>query len=192
MSCSASLGGLRLSHIFVDADACPVKSEVYRVASRYQLEVTLVANSRMRVPDERWIRLEVVGNSSDAADDWIAEHVRVHDLVVTADIPLASRCLKGGAQVVSPTGKLFTESNIGSAVATRDLLTELRGAGAITGGPAPLAERDRSRFLQQLDSAIQTVRRRQRSASAVPPEPVGGSAGLPAAPGERPVQEDLP
>ncbi len=164
---------------------------MYRVASRYQLAVTLVANSRMRVPDERWITLEVVGTGSDAADDWIAEQVHAQDIVVTADIPLASRCLKNGAQVVSPTGKLFTERNIGSAVATRDLLTELRGAGEITGGPPPLAERDRSRFLQQLDSAIQTVRRQQRSAPAAPPgESVGGNAGSPVAPGARPVEED--
>ena len=146
-------------HIFVDADACPVKQEVYRVASRYRLDVTLVANSWMRVPDERWIALEVVKDGLDAADDWIVEHVRPHDIVVTADIPLASRCLKQGARAIGPTGKLFTDSNIGQAVATRDLLSDLRGAGEVTGGPPPLKERDRSRFLQQLDEVIQSIRR---------------------------------
>jgi uncharacterized protein YaiI (UPF0178 family) len=149
-----------LLHIFVDADACPVKPEVYRVASRYHLEVTLVANSRMRFPDEPGIALVVVKGGVDAADDWIAEHVGLHDIVITADIPLASRCLKGGAWALGPTGKLFTERNIGQAVATRDLLTELRGAGEVTGGPPPLAERDRSRFLQELDGVIQSIRRK--------------------------------
>ena len=148
-------------HIFVDADACPVKTEVYRVANRYCLDVTLVANSWMRVPNERWIVLEVVDDGFDAADDWIVEHVQPHDIVVTADIPLASRCLKEGARVIGATGKLFTENNIGQAVATRDLLSELREAGEITGGPPPLKKRDRSRFLQQLDEVIQSIRREQ-------------------------------
>jgi uncharacterized protein YaiI (UPF0178 family) len=149
-----------LLHIFVDADACPVKQEVYRVASRFRFDVTLVANSWMRVPNERWITLEVVGDGLDAADDWIVEHVQPHDIVVTADIPLASRCLKKGARVIGPTGKTFTENNIGQAVATRDLLSELRDAGEITGGPPPLKKRDRSRFLQQLDEVIQSIRRK--------------------------------
>ncbi|MEA3358424.1 MAG: YaiI/YqxD family protein [Thermodesulfobacteriota bacterium] len=147
-------------HIFVDADACPVKQEVYRVASRYSLDVTLVANSWMRVPNERWIALEVVGDELDAADDWIVAHVQPYDIVVTADIPLASRCLKEDARVIGPTGKPFTENNIGQAVATRDLLSELRNAGEITGGPPPLRKRDRSRFLQQLDNVIQSIRRK--------------------------------
>jgi len=149
-----------LLHIFVDADACPVKKEVYRVASRYRLDVTLVANSWMRVPDERWITLEVVDDGFDAADDWIVEHVQPHDIVVTADILLASRCLKEGAHAIGSTGKPFTENNIGLAVATRDLMSELRGAGEITGGPAPLTKRDRSQFLQQLDQVIQSIRRK--------------------------------
>jgi uncharacterized protein YaiI (UPF0178 family) len=156
-----------LLHIFVDADACPVKQEVYRVARRYHLDVTLVANSWMRVPNERWISLEVVGNGFDAADDWIVEHVQPQDIVITADIPLASRCLKEGARVIGSTGKPFTDNNIGEAVATRDqlsdatrdLLSELRGAGEITGGPPPLEKRDRSRFLQKLDEVIQSIRR---------------------------------
>ena len=150
---------LRLLHIFVDADACPVKEEVYRVASRYRLDVTLVANSRMQVPNERWIALEVVDYGLDAADDWIVEHVQTHDIVITADIPLASRCLSADARVIGPTGRSFTEDNIGQAVATRELLSELRGAGEITGGPPPLQDRDRSRFLQKLDEVIHSIRR---------------------------------
>jgi len=147
-------------HVYIDADACPVKQEVYRVAKRYDLDVTLVANSWMRVPDERWLRLEVVGGGFDEADDWIVEHVEADDIVITADIPLASRCIKVGASVIGTTGKPFTENNIGSVLATRDLLSELRGAGEITGGPPPLQKRDRSRFLQALDEAIQTIRRK--------------------------------
>ncbi|NQT69028.1 MAG: YaiI/YqxD family protein [Desulfobacteraceae bacterium] len=146
-------------HIFVDADSCPVKPEVYRVAGRYGLDVTLVANSRMRIPDDRWITLQIVQNGFDAADDWIVEHVDPHDIVVTADIPLASRCLKEEACVIGPSGKPFTEDNIGHSVATRDLLSELRDAGEIAGGPPPLKKRDRSRFLQQLDEMIQSIRR---------------------------------
>jgi len=146
-------------HIYVDADACPVKQEVYRVARRYGLGVTLVANSWMRIPDERGLALEVVGGGFDAADDWIVEHVGPADVVVTADVPLASRCLKAGARVIGPTGKPFTDGNIGQAVATRDLLAGIRGAGEMTGGPPPITQRDRSRFLQQLDEVIQSIRR---------------------------------
>ena len=147
-------------HIFIDADACPVKQEVYRVASRYRLDVTLVANSWMRIPNELRIALKVVKDKFDAADDWIVEHVQPHDIVVTSDIPLASRCMKKDAQVITPVGKPFTENNIGQAVATRDLLSELRDAGEITGGPPPIKKRDRSRFLQQLDEIIQSIRRK--------------------------------
>ncbi len=147
-------------HIFVDADACPVKKEVYRVASRCQLKVTLVANARMRIPDDKSVVLKVVSDGFDAADDWIAETVQTGDIVITADIPLASRCLKAGAHVIGPTGKPFTEDNIGDTVATRDLLSQLRETGEITGGPRPLTQRDRSRFLQQLDQAIQFIRRK--------------------------------
>lgn len=146
-------------HIYVDADACPVKEEVYRVAGRYRLSVTLVTNSWMRIPDEEWIKLEVVGGGFDEADDWIVEHVQPDDIVVTADIPLASRCLKKGARVIGSSGKPFTEENIGEIVATRDLMSDLRGAGEIKGGPPPLQKRDRSRFLQQFDEMIQAVRR---------------------------------
>ncbi len=146
-------------HIYIDADACPVKPEVYRVAKRYQLSVTLVTNSWMRVPAEQGIVLQVVEGGFDAADDWIVEQVRANDIVVTADIPLASRCLKEGAHAIGTTGKLFTEDNIGQAVATRNLLAELRGAGEMAGGPPPLTKRHRSRFLGQLDEVIQAVRR---------------------------------
>ncbi len=147
-------------HIFVDADACPVKKEVFRVADRNSLSVTLVANAWMRTPNETWITLEVVGDGFDEADNWIVEHVQPFDIVITTDVPLASRCLKEGAHVLGPSGKLFTEENIGDAVATRDLLSELRDAGEITGGPPPLQKRDRSRFLQQLDDMIQRIRRK--------------------------------
>ena len=119
----------------------------------------------MRVPNERWIALEVVEGGFEAADDWIVEHVQPHDIVVTADIPLASRCLNEGAHVIGPTGKPFTEDNIGQAIATRDLLSGLRDAGVITGGPRPLKKSDRSRFLQQLDEVIQSIRREHISNS---------------------------
>jgi uncharacterized protein YaiI (UPF0178 family) len=146
-------------HIFIDADACPVKNEVYRVAGRYSLDVTLVANSTMRIPEDPRITLEVVDSGFDAADDWIVEHLEPHDIVITADVLLASRCVKKTARVLGNTGKEFTDSNIGSAVATRDLMADLRGAGEITGGPAPLTKRDRSFFLQKLDQVIQSIRR---------------------------------
>ena len=150
--------------IFIDADACPVKPEAYRVAARYRLPVTLVANSCMRIPADGRVTLQVVGGGFDAADDWIAGHVRPCDIVITADVPLASRCIAAGACVIGTSGKPFTEGNIGQAVATRNLLAELRGAGEMTGGPPPLTDRDRSRFLQQLDATIQTIRRKNPAA----------------------------
>jgi uncharacterized protein len=148
-------------HIYVDADACPVKQEVYRVAKRYRLAVTLVANSWMSVPGAPWLRLIVVDSGSDAADNWIVEHLGEDDVVVTADIGLADRCLKKGALVIGSTGKPFSDDMIGAALATRDLLSDLRGSGELTGGPPPLTKRDRSRFLQQLDQAVQTIKRRR-------------------------------
>ena len=148
-------------HIFIDADACPVKQEVYRVAGRCGLGVTLVANSRMRIPKEKWISLEVVTDGFDAADDWIVTHVQPLDIVITADILLADRCLKEGARVIGISGKPFTEDNIGSAIASRELLSELRATGEVTGGPPPLQKRDRSRFLEQLDNLIQSIRRQK-------------------------------
>ena len=146
------------SRILVDADACPVKPEVYRVAARYGLEVTLVANSWMRIPPDDNLELIVVEGGFDAADDWIVEHVVEDDIVISADIPLASRCLKKRAFVLGPTGRLFTEDGIGDALATRDLLSELRAGGTITGGPPPLAPSDRSRFLQRLDELVLAIR----------------------------------
>ena len=146
-------------HIYIDADACPVKNEVYRVAEREGLEVTLVANSAMRIPDSPWITLEVVGGGFDEADDWIVDNLEPNDIVITADVLLADRCLKEGARALGTSGKPFTEDNIGSIVATRNLMADLRGAGEITGGPAPLTKRDRSTFLQKLDEVIQSVRR---------------------------------
>jgi uncharacterized protein YaiI (UPF0178 family) len=146
-------------HIFVDADACPVKAETFRVARRYGLEVTLVANSWLRTPAEPNFRVEVVTDGFDAADDWIAERAGPEDIVITADIPLASRCLQAGAKVVGPTGRPFTEENIGAALATRELMAELRLSGEASGGPPPMDRRDRSRFLQQLDETIQSIRR---------------------------------
>ncbi len=146
-------------HIYVDADACPVKAEVFRVADRYGLEVTLVANSFMRTPPNPRITLKVVGKGLDVTDDWIAERAGLQDIVITADILLASRCLEAGARVIGLSGKPFTEDNIGDAVATRELLEELRSGGEVTGGPAPLGKRDRSRFLHQLDEVVQSLRR---------------------------------
>ncbi len=148
-----------MPHIYVDADACPVKQEVYLVACRYGLQVTLVANAWMRVPDDDWIALEIVPDRMDAADDRIATRAGKNDIVITADIPLASRCLERGARVIAPTGKSFTEISIGEALATRELLADLRSAGEVTGGPPPLTERDRSHFLQELDRVVHATRR---------------------------------
>jgi uncharacterized protein len=145
--------------IIVDADACPVKQEVYRVARRCGLKVTLVSNSQIQVPGGDWIELVKVGDSLDAADDWIADHVAEDDIVVSWDIPLVSRCLKNKARVLSPKGYIFTEASIGNALATRDLLTHLRETGLNTGGPPPFTKRDRSQFLQNLDRLIQTIRK---------------------------------
>ena len=141
-------------HIYVDADACPVKEEVYRVARRYRLEVTLVANSLMRVPNEKRIRLEVVANGFDAADDWIVAQVAPHDIVVTADVVLASRCVNEGARVLGPSGKPFTEDNVGQAVAMRDLMEQLRSSGEVSGGPPPLSKSDRQAFANALDRLL--------------------------------------
>lgn len=146
--------------IYVDADACPVKQEVYRVARRHDLDVTVVANSWMRVPDRRGILLEVVKDDFDAADDWIVDHVGLDDIVITGDIQLASRCLAKGAHVIGPSGKPFTEDNIGQALATRQLLSELRATGEVMGGPQPFQKRDRSRFLERLEEVIQAILRR--------------------------------
>ena len=146
--------------IFVDADGCPVKEEVYRVARRHGLAVTVVANARMRVPEEDRISLVVVGDRFDAADDWIVEHAGPDDIVIASDIPLASRCLQKGALVLDQRGGAFTQDNIGDALANRELLSHVRSLGTLTGGPSPFCARDRSRFLHRLDETIRQVRRR--------------------------------
>ena len=145
--------------IYVDADACPVKPEVYRVAERHGARVFVVANSVMMVPRDSFIERVVVASGPDAADDWIAERATAHDVVVTADIPLADRCVKAGAAVLAPNGKAFTESSIGMALATRNLMDQLRGSGEVTGGPRPFSPRDRSAFLGALDRAINRIKR---------------------------------
>jgi len=148
-----------VTRIFVDSDACPVKPEAARVAKRYGFEVTFVSNSWMRLPEEWGAKMVVVEGSFDAADDWIVERVAPGDVVVTADIPLVHRCIKAGARVVGPQGKMYTEENIGDILATRDLMHVLRGAGEVSGGPAPFRKEDRSRFLEALDRVIQEIKR---------------------------------
>jgi uncharacterized protein len=145
--------------IFVDADACPVKDEVYKVALRTQIPVTLVSNSYLRIPKHELIEQVVVEVDPDAADDHIADHAGSQSIVITADIPLADRCIKAGATVIAPNGKPFTESSIGSAMATRALMQDLRSGGDIIGGPPPFQKSDRSRFLQALDQAIVRLQR---------------------------------
>lgn len=144
--------------IYIDADACPVKDEVYKVARRYSMKVVVVANSTMRVPAEALVEL-VVRPGFGAADDWIAEQAAAGDIAITADVPLAARCVAKGALVVDPKGRLLTADNVGEALAVRDLMQGLRDAGAATGGPAPMTARDRSRFLSRLDEAVNAVRR---------------------------------
>jgi uncharacterized protein YaiI (UPF0178 family) len=141
--------------IFVDADACPVKDEIYRVARRYRLPVRVVANARLRLPLDPLLQMVVVTGHFDAADDWIVEHVEPGDIAVTADIPLAARCLAKGARALDPKGRVFTPDSIGDVLANRELMAYLREMGDITGGPAPYGPRDRSRFLQYLDDLIQ-------------------------------------
>jgi uncharacterized protein YaiI (UPF0178 family) len=141
-------------HILVDADACPVKDEIYKVAWRRDVPVTIVANSFIRIPDHRLITRSIVSDGFDAADDWIAERAGPKTVVITADILLADRCLKAGATVLSPAGKPFTTSSIGAAIATRAIMADLRAGGDQIGGPAPFAKQDRSRFLSALDEAL--------------------------------------
>ena len=145
--------------IFIDADACPVKQEVYRVAERHALKgaalkVFVVSNSPIAVPRDRFVERVVVGSGMDEADNWIAERARADDIVITADVPLASRCVKAGAEVIAPNGRAFTKDSIGLTLAMRNLMDSLRSAGEITGGPKPFSPRDRSSFLSALDQAI--------------------------------------
>jgi uncharacterized protein YaiI (UPF0178 family) len=144
--------------IYIDADACPVKDEIYRVARRYEMHVAVVANAPLRVPSDALVDL-VVRSGFGAADDWITEQAGPGDIVITADIPLAARCLAKSARVLGPKGRPFTENDIGSALAVRDLMDGLRQGGAVTGGPAPMTPKDRSRFLSKLDDAVNAVRR---------------------------------
>jgi uncharacterized protein YaiI (UPF0178 family) len=146
--------------LYIDADACPVKDEAYRVAARYGLKVCVVSNAGVAVPRDPLIERVVVPAGLDAADDWIAERAGASDIVVTADIPLASRCVKAGAAVIAPNGKAFDENSIGMALATRNLMDSLRSTGAITGGPKPFSARDRSEFLSALDRAVVRTRRK--------------------------------
>lgn len=147
--------------IYVDADGCPVKQEILRVAGRYDLKVSMVANSQMRLPADENVEQVVVASGFDAADDWIAQRATDGDVVVSGDIPLASRCIERGARVIDFKGKELTPDTIGDAVAGRDLMAYLRESGLTTGGPAPFQPRDRSRFLHKLDEVIQAIRRRK-------------------------------
>jgi uncharacterized protein len=154
------MAGLMLPpRILVDADACPVKEEVYKVALRRGVAVRVVSNMRLRVPEHPLIERVTVSDTFDAADDWIAEAADKRAVVVTADILLADRCLKAGATVLSPTGKPFTAASIGTAIATRAIMADLRAGGDVIGGPAPFAKADRSRFLQALDEALVRLQR---------------------------------
>jgi uncharacterized protein YaiI (UPF0178 family) len=143
-----------MSAILVDADACPVKEEIYKVAFRRAVPVTIVSNSRIHVPAHALISRVVVGDGFDAADDWIAERASAATVCITGDILLADRCLKAGATVIAPNGKLFTASSIGGAIATRAIMADLRAGGAAIGGPPPFTKADRSRFLSSLDEAL--------------------------------------
>lgn len=146
--------------ILVDADACPVKDEVYKVAFRHEVPVAIVSNSIMRIPVHPLIERAIVSDAFDAADDWIAERADSGAVVVTTDILLADRCLKAGATVISPTGKPFTTSSIGAAIATRAIMADLRAGGDAIGGPAPFSKTDRSRFLSALDQALVSLKRK--------------------------------
>jgi uncharacterized protein len=143
--------------ILVDADAVPVKQEIFRVALRYGTKVIMVANSPINIQPEDWLETVVVSGQFDAADDWIVEHTQKNDVVVTADIPLASRCLKKAARVLDYRGRIFTENSICDLLASRDLMAHLRDIGVNTGGPKVFGKQDRSRFLQSLDTVIQSI-----------------------------------
>src|ERR1700750_2770015 len=155
-----------LTRIYVDADACPVKDEIYRVAIRHGLPVSVVAGNFIRVPQDPLIERVAAGAGMDAADNWIAERAGPGDIVVTADIPLASRCVKAGAEVIAPNGKAFTEESIGMALAVRNLMTDLLSSGKITAGPKPQGPRDRSNFISMLDQTIRRIQRRAAGRTA--------------------------
>ncbi|MBT4137700.1 MAG: YaiI/YqxD family protein [Candidatus Latescibacteria bacterium] len=148
-----------MTRILIDADACPVKAETYRVAKRYALNVILVSNMWIRIPTETWLEQIVVNDHPDAADDWIVENTTDQDIVITADIPLAGRCLEKNARVISPRGRYYTENDIGEALSNRNLREQLRDIGIMTGGPKPFSKQNRSNFLQRLDQLIQQMQR---------------------------------
>ena len=148
--------------IFIDADACPVKDETYKVAARYGLKVLVVSNSFIQIPASPLIERRIVDAGPDVADDWIAEQTQPGDICVTNDIPLADRVLKAGGAAIAPNGRPFTADSIGSALAQRSIMEHIRSTGEITGGPRPFAGADRSRFLQALDQAVNQERRRAR------------------------------
>jgi uncharacterized protein YaiI (UPF0178 family) len=148
--------------IYVDADACPVKDEVFRVAKRHALTVHVVANSRLNLPRDPLFKAVMVTGRFDAADDWIVEAVTPEDIAVTSDIPLASRCLKKGARVLDPKGRAFTDDSIGDALASRELSAFLRDMGEQGGGPKPYTPADRSRFLGALENQIQALLKAER------------------------------
>ncbi|HTL51966.1 MAG TPA: YaiI/YqxD family protein [Planctomycetota bacterium] len=155
--------------IFVDADACPVKEEVYKVAKRYGLQVKLVANSLIRGPQAPWCESVLVSGGFDAADDWIVEKIEPHDILISSDIPLIDRCIAKNAWVLGPKGQRYSEESIADALAHRNIMETLRDQGQRTGGPAPFQPKDRSRFLSQLDNIVQAIKRLQRESS--PPSP---------------------
>lgn len=146
-------------HIYIDADGCAVKDEVYKVASRYKIKVHVVANKYLNVPLDSLVEMNVVSGGFDAADDWIVEHVTDRDIVVTSDILLAERCVKKKARVLGPKGEEFTEDNVGMAVANRELMQNLRQMGEVRGGPSPMDKKARSQFLSKLDQIIQSLRK---------------------------------
>lgn len=148
--------------IFVDADGCPVKDEIYRVAKRYEVPVLVVANSWMNTPDDANVEFVQVGDGFDEADDWIVEQCASNDIVITADIPLAARCIEKNSRALGPKGRVYTEDTIGGALAGREVAAQLREHGLITGGPAPFTKQDRSRFLQRLDDQINAALRASR------------------------------
>jgi uncharacterized protein YaiI (UPF0178 family) len=159
-----------LLQLYIDADACPVKNEAYRVATRHTMPIFIVSCQPMRDPDVPGANLITVAAGPDFADDWIEEKIQADDICVTDDIPLAARCIRKGALVVNSRGRLLHENNIGETLATRDLLDQLRGSGVLSegggsGGPAPFSKRDRSRFLEQLENAVRSILRKQ------PPRP---------------------
>ena len=148
--------------IYIDADGCPVKDEVFKVAKRYKLQVHVVSNTRMKVPHDPLFRAKVVSDDFDAADNWIVEQTKTNDIVITADILLVARCLEKGSRVLDPRGRVFTENSIGSALVNREVAGFMRDLGELGGGPPPFKQRDRSNFLQRLDALIQASLKSER------------------------------